>query len=214
MMLIEGAVVRLTKIYTKIGDKGQTQLGTGHKISKGDVRIEAYGTIDELNAVMGLLRDHLMNAVKEIKQPSSIGQVGTVSAAGTVQALLRIQHHLFDLGGELSMPDVEGAGEKWGVSTSDVKRLEEEIDAMNATLNPLENFLLPGGHVVNSVSHMARTVCRRAERRLVSLHEVQSVRPETIIYLNRLSDWLFVFGRFISKEIGVGEILWDQRHKS
>jgi cob(I)alamin adenosyltransferase len=192
--------VRLTKIYTKIGDKGGTTLATGEKISKAALRLEAYGTVDELNSWMGLLRDQL-------KLQSAFHD------HWLDQSLERIQNELFDLGGELATPTQHLNIEKQRVvSAEDVSVLEQEIDSVNEHLEPLANFVLPGGHVCNSTAHLARTVCRRAERELVRLRiDEPDVRGETQIYLNRLSDWLFVMGRLISQRLGCPEVLWQQK---
>jgi cob(I)alamin adenosyltransferase len=191
--------VRLTKIYTKMGDKGGTTLASGEKISKAALRLEAYGTVDELNSWMGLLRDQIK------LQPE-------FNSSELDKSLERVQNDLFDLGGELATPTKHLNIEKQRVvSAEDVARLEQEIDAMNEHLAPLANFVLPGGHVCNSTAHLARTVCRRAERELVRLRvDEPDVRVETQIYLNRLSDWLFVVGRSISQRLGCPEVLWQQ----
>jgi cob(I)alamin adenosyltransferase len=191
--------VRLTKIYTKIGDKGGTTLASGEKISKAALRLEAYGTVDELNSWMGLLRDHVKLQAE-------------FQGHWLDQSLERIQNELFDLGGELATPTKHLNIEKQRVvSTEDVTVLEQEIDSVNENLEPLANFVLPGGHICNSTAHLARTVCRRAERELVRLRiDEPDVRGETQIYLNRLSDWLFVMGRLISQRLGCPEVLWQQ----
>ena len=192
--------MRLTKIYTKVGDKGTTLLANGERVSKAALRIEAYGTLDELNAVVGLLRDHLASAA-------------VTDHARFDRQLAMVQNELFDLGSELATPvKALDTTRQLVVGPSEIARLEQEMDRMNETLPPLANFVLPGGHVVNSQAHLARTVCRRAERRLVQLREDEAeVRPETQIYLNRLSDWLFVLSRALSHALGVAEVLWDQR---
>lgn len=195
--------MRLTRIYTKMGDKGGTTLASGEKISKAAFRLEAYGTVDELNSWMGLLRDQ-------------IALQGAFKAHWLDQSLCRVQNELFDLGGELATPTKHLNIEKQRVvSAEDVALLEHEIDAINENLQPLANFVLPGGHVCNSTAHIARTVCRRAERELVRLRiDEPDVRGETQIYLNRLSDWLFVMSRFISQQLGCPEVLWQQKRPS
>lgn len=192
--------MRLTKIYTKTGDKGGTLLASGEKISKGAQRIEAYGAVDELNSCVGLLRDHLQ------REAAFNGHWILVS-------LERIQNELFDLGSELATPTKALRLDRQKVlDQKDVSALEVEIDQINENLEPLANFVLPGGHVCNSFAHLARTVCRRAERDLVRLRaEETDIRLETQIYLNRLSDWLFVVGRAISQRLKVPEVLWQQR---
>ncbi len=192
--------MRLSKIYTKTGDKGGTMLASGERVPKTSRRIEAYGTVDELNSFVGLLRDQL-TAESAFKDH------------WILSSLYRVQNELFDLGGELATPSAKLNLEKQKVlQLSDVKTLEDEIDLCNETLAPLANFVLPGGHVCNSSAHIARTVCRRAEREVVRLREDQpDVRIETQIYLNRLSDWFFVLGRAISQILQAPEVLWDQR---
>ena len=177
------------KIYTKKGDTGFTSLYGGGHFSKDDVRIEAYGTVDELNAHLGLLIDQnswkLQNAT-----------------------LRNIQARLFDVGANLAtapghalpFPDI---GEK---ETADI---EFEIDKMEGTLTPLANFILPGGHHDISTCHICRTVCRRAERRVVTLSKISEVQPGIIIYLNRLSDYLFVLARSLAKHHGISEVKWS-----
>jgi len=193
--------MRLTKIYTKIGDKGSTMLASGKKIAKSHPRIEAYGTVDELNAFCGLLVDKLSHSRE-------------ANFESLLSSLNKIQHELFDIGGELSTPlEHLDPTRQQVVDAESVHRLEREIDSMNEALPPLKNFVLPGGHELNSLAHIARTVCRRAERVAVSLSEADSIRTEPLIYLNRLSDWFFVAGRFISKQLGAEETLWSQNSR-
>ena len=191
--------IRLSKIYTKVGDKGSTLLATGERVLKSNVRIEAYGTVDELNSVVGLLRDTL---------------AADANLSDIVKGLYRVQNELFDIGGELSVPlDVLDTRSQQVVDMQDVGRLEVEMDLFNESLPPLENFVLPGGHIVNSTTHLARTVCRRAERAVVRMSEQDAVRDEVRIYLNRLSDWFFVLSRELSRRYGVEEVLWAQNKK-
>lgn len=192
--------MRLSKIYTKTGDQGGTMLASGERISKTALRIEAYGTVDELNACVGMLRDHM-------RGDSSLAD------SWISTSLSRIQNELFDLGGELATPTHALKPDRQKLlDQSDIKILENEIDRCNETLPPLANFVLPGGHICNSTAHLARTVCRRAEREVVRLRaEETDLRVETQIYLNRLSDWLFVISRALSHELNVPEVLWDQR---
>lgn len=191
--------VRLSKIYTRVGDKGSTMLATGERVLKSNVRIEAYGTIDELNSVVGLLRDSI---------------TAETQLTDIAEKLLKIQNELFDLGGELSMPlDVLDTERQQVISMGDVSRLEHEMDLFNEGLKPLENFVLPGGHIINSTAHLVRTVCRRAERAVVRMSEQDAVRDEVRIYLNRLGDWFFVLSREISRRLGVPEVLWAQNKK-
>ena len=190
--------MRLTNIYTKVGDKGTTILATGDRVDKSAPRIEAYGTVDELNSITGILRD----ALTTMRQ---------AEFQHTTEQLQQIQNELFDLGAELATPlRVLDDTKQNVVGPELVSRLESEIDDMNKNLPPLENFILPGGNIANSYAHLARTVCRRAERRVVAMGHVEEIRPEVVIYLNRLSDWFFVVSRFISRVLGVPETLWDQ----
>ena len=191
--------VRLSKIYTRVGDKGSTLLATGERVLKSNVRIEAYGTVDELNSMVGFLRD------------SIVDQPGLFDLC---DSLTKIQNELFDIGGELSVPlDVLDTQRQQVVSMAEVGRLEQEMDAFNELLKPLENFVLPGGHLANSTTHIVRTVCRRAERAVVRMSEQDAVRDEVRIYLNRLGDWFFVLSREISRRLGVPEVLWAQNKK-
>jgi cob(I)alamin adenosyltransferase len=179
---------RLSKIYTRTGDDGSTGLGDGSRVAKDDVRVEAYGTVDELNAGIGLLRAEL-------------------PAAHAAQACLgEVQHDLFDLGGELCIP-----GHRLLAATR-VDGLEAEIDRLNATLPPLREFILPGGSRSASQAHVARTVCRRAERRVHTLaHSGGDIGPLPLQYLNRLSDYLFVLARVLAREAGGSEVLWSRQ---
>ncbi|MES2744097.1 MAG: cob(I)yrinic acid a,c-diamide adenosyltransferase [Bdellovibrionota bacterium] len=195
--------MRLTKIYTKTGDQGKTMLASGERVLKTDQRIEAYGTVDELNSFVGLLRDY-------VRLDSALADHAIAAS------LTRIQNELFDLGAELATPTEKLNLERQKVVTNaEISVLEEEMDHYNESLKPLKNFILPGGHLCNSSAHIARTVCRRAEREVVRLRQAdESVRLETQIYLNRLSDWFFVISRAISHELNVDEVLWDQRSKA
>lgn len=175
---------RLSKIYTRQGDAGDTGLGDGERVRKSDTRVIAMGDVDELNAQIGLLVSRLT------PESPHIG------------VLRDVQHRLFDLGGELSLP-----GESL-VKAESVNTLEAQIDHLNEALAPLENFILPGGDEVTSLTHVARTVCRRAERTVVKLAESEEVNVEGLKYLNRLSDYLFVLARTLAAEGGVGEVLW------
>ena len=174
---------RLTKIYTRSGDKGTTSLGDGHRIDKDAPRMEAIGTVDELNSVLAMVLAH---PVPEDVQRS----------------LALVQNDLFDLGGALSMPGQGAFSEK------QVERLEKEIDQFNAELPPLENFILPGGGPAASACHLARAVCRRAERVLVGVAREETIPAAIIIYINRLSDLLFVVARVLGRA-DQGEVLWQ-----
>ncbi len=182
---------RLSKIYTRTGDDGTTGLGDGSRTSKDSPRVAAYGTVDELNSTIGMvLAQEIPDAVRE--------------------ALTQIQHDLFDLGGELCIPGMAM------VHDADVDRLETTLDGFNADLPPLKDFILPGGGMAAACCHLARTVCRRAEREVVSLSRQSDVRAEAIRYLNRLSDLLFVIARVLARASGHGEVLWqhERRKKS
>ncbi len=191
--------MRLDKIYTKVGDRGMTMLATGDKISKSAVRIDAYGTVDELNAVCALLRDQLSLVEDQTNIRLICDQIKT------------IQNELFDIGGELATPASVLAKSKQQVVTKEsIARLEKQMDEYNADLEPLKNFVLPGGHPANSTAHLARCVCRRAERIVVALSAQEEIREECQIYLNRLSDWLFIASRTVSRLLHCPEVLWQQ----
>jgi len=182
-------MVRLTRIYTRGGDKGETSLGDGTRVPKQALRVEAYGTVDEANAAIGLARLHA--------DPDSDAM------------LARIQNDLFDLGADLCTPeDGRRAAGALRIVAAQVERLEREIDRMNAALRPLESFILPGGTPAAAYLHMARTVTRRAERLVCALATEESVNPEAVKYLNRLSDHLFVLGRRVN-ENGARDVLWQ-----
>ncbi|GIV32332.1 MAG: cobalamin adenosyltransferase [Saprospiraceae bacterium] len=176
------------KIYTKTGDEGQTTLFGGSRLPKSHVRIDAYGTVDELNSWIGMLCD-------SVQQPELIG------------FLREVQNRLFDLGAYLAI-DPEKREASLQIEESDIEAIERAIDQMEETLPPLKNFILPGGHPVVSTCHIVRCVCRRAERRTVALHLYQAVDPLAIKYLNRLSDYFFVLARWLGKAHSVEEVLW------
>ena len=181
-------MVKLTKIYTRGGDKGKTSLGEGARVSKTNPRVEAYGDVDETNAIIGLVRLHVT------------GQIG--------EMLARIQNDLFDLGADLCTPEQENPKyPPLRIVKAQVDRLEDEIDEMNSELAPLNSFILPGGSVASSYLHLARTVCRRAERRMITLSDSEIVNPQAVAYANRLSDFLFVLGRFLNDK-GTEDVLW------
>jgi cob(I)alamin adenosyltransferase len=187
-------MVVLNKIYTRTGDAGTTALGTGERVPKHSARIAAYGTIDETNAALGVARLHVRETDAD------------------VDAMLgRIQNDLFDLGADLTVPDRGGEGERprLRVSEDQVKRLEDEIDMLNAELKPLRSFVLPGGSAAAAQLHVARTVCRRAERLMVELAELpnEPVSASALKYVNRLSDFLFVASRYVNQR-GQGDVLW------
>ncbi len=182
-------MVKLNKIYTRTGDKGDTGLGGGRRVRKYDIRVAAYGTVDEANATIGLARLHT---------------TGDADAA-----LGRIQNDLFDLGADLCTPEMEGEkpGEALRIADAQVDRLEREIDAMNTRLSPLNSFILPGGSAAGAHLHLARTVSRRAERLMVELADSEKVNPAALRYINRLSDFLFVIGRHVNND-GNTDVLW------
>ena len=189
-------MVVLNRIYTRSGDGGTTALGSGRRVSKSDLRIEAYGTVDETNAAVGLARLH---------------------TAGVELALLdlmlaRIQNELFDLGADLCLPesDTERSAGALRILSSQVERLEREIDEMNKDLAPLRSFVLPGGHPAAAHLHLCRTICRRAERLIVALSEQpdEKVSTEALAYINRLSDHFFVASRWVNAK-GKGDVLWS-----
>jgi cob(I)alamin adenosyltransferase len=186
-------MVKLNKIYTKTGDAGTTGLGTGKRVRKDDQRIAAYGTVDETNATIGVVRIHLA------------GHQGLDAKLG------RIQNDLFDLGADLCVPDTgeKPAFEPLRVTADQVQRLEDEIDEMNAELKPLKSFVLPGGSPASAALHVARTVCRRAEREMVALAAIEGepVSEAALKYVNRLSDFLFVAGRYVNDR-GRSDVLW------
>lgn len=187
-------MVKLNKIYTRTGDKGTTGLGTGERVPKHALRIAAYGTVDETNATIGVALLHV---------PQDFAAVG--------RKLLAVQNDLFDLGADLCVPD---RGEKLDyeplrISSAQVTRLESEIDLLNAELSPLKSFILPGGTPAAAHLHIARTVSRRAERLIVELaaDRAEPVSEAALQYINRLSDFLFVAGRYLNDK-GVGDVLW------
>jgi len=180
-------MVKLTRIYTRGGDKGETSLVGGDRVPKHDQRVAAFGTVDETNATIGLARLH---------------------TSGDADAMLaRIQDDLFDLGADLGNPSSDMSEASLRIVPTQVTRLEQEIDAMNEALTPLTSFVLPGGTPASAYLHQARTVCRRAERLATALATVESVNSEAIRYLNRLSDLLFVAARYLNDK-GNGDILW------
>ncbi len=182
-------MVQLTRIYTKGGDKGTTSLGSGKRVPKNDLRVTAYGTVDETNATIGLVRLHTAG------QPDIDAMLG------------RIQNDLFDLGADLCTPEDPADYPPLRIVDEQVDRLEREIDAMNADLRPLNSFILPGGTPAAAHLHLSRTVARRAERDITALAAEQTVNPQAIKYINRLSDHLFVLSRFVNDR-GALDVLW------
>jgi cob(I)alamin adenosyltransferase len=187
--------IALNRIYTRAGDGGLTRLVGGQRVAKDDLRIEAYGTVDELNAFTGLARV----TVESLGAPLS-------SLAITLK---RIQHELFNLGSILATLPEDVHAKQPRVTENEVAQLEREIDQANEALPPLRSFVLPGGSRLDAELHVCRTICRRAERLLVALSKTQSVPEETVRYLNRLSDALFVWSRWVNHVLGVPETLWE-----
>jgi len=179
------------KIYTKTGDAGETGLFGGRRLPKSHLRIDAYGTVDELNSYIGMLRDVLENP-------------------GYRSLLTEIQNRLFTIGANLSTDPSKKLSPP-DITEEDIRLLETQIDEMEKALPPLKNFILPGGHTTVSFCHIARTVCRRAERLTVGLHLLEPVDPLVLRYLNRLSDYLFVLGRKLAEDLGAEEVIWIPR---
>lgn len=180
------------KIYTKTGDKGDTGLFGGKRVSKGELRIEAYGTVDELNAYVGMLRDQEVNA-------------------GRKNILIDIQDRLFTIGSILATEPGNQKVKIPALSDQDIIRLENEIDSMESELSPMKSFVLPGGHPSVSFGHITRTVCRRTERLVIRLHEQDNVDELVIKYLNRLSDYFFVLCRKMTAELKAEETPWQPK---
>ena len=187
-------MVVLNRIYTRTGDAGETALGSGERVSKANIRIAAYGTVDETNATVGLVRLHMAGLDK-------------------LDAMLaRIQNELFDLGADLCVPD-RGEKLEWEplrILPKQYERLETEIDDLNGELSPLRSFVLPAGHAAAAHLHLSRTVCRRAERLIVELksHDGEHVSEGAIAYINRLSDFFFVASRWVNFKAANGDVLW------
>lgn len=180
---------RLSRIYTRTGDDGSTGLGDGSRVAKDSLRVTAYGTVDELNSTIGMVlaADGVADPVREI--------------------LIQVQHDLFDLGGELCIPGMVM------VDDGDIARLESVLDELNEPLPPLKEFILPGGGMAAACGHLARTVCRRAEREVVALARAEDIRAQPQRYLNRLSDLLFVICRVLARSSGHGEVLWQHERR-
>ena len=180
---------RLSKIYTRTGDDGSTGLGDGSRVAKDSLRVGAYGTVDEANSCIGV-----------VLAQADIG-------ADVLDCLTRVQHQLFDLGGELCIPGMAL------IQDGDIDALERDLDAFNEPLSPLKDFILPGGGAAAAHCHVARTVARRAEREVIALSRVEAVRPQAIRYLNRLSDLLFVIARVLARRSGAGEVIWERNKR-
>ena len=181
-------MIKLNKIYTKTGDGGDTALGDGERVLKDSLRVSAYGNVDELNASIGIIT---LYANTELKRK-----------------LKNIQNDLFDIGADLCVPISDKNKDRLRLSTNQIETLELEIDEMNSILEPLNSFVLPGGCRSATFLHMARTICRRAERSVVSLRSQEKINDNTLVYLNRLSDWLFVASRVENQENST-EVLWS-----
>ena len=181
-------MIKLSKIYTKTGDGGDTALGNGDRVLKDSLRVSAYGNVDELNA--------------------SIGVVTLYATSDLKGKLKNIQNDLFDLGADLCVPISEKNNKRLRVSINQIETIETEIDEMNNILEPLNSFVLPGGCKSATFLHLARTICRRAERSVVSLRSEEEINDHTLVYLNRLSDWLFVASRVENQENST-EVLWS-----
>lgn len=182
---------RLSKIYTRTGDKGETGLGDGSRISKTHPRVEAMGSVDELNSIVGVVVEELL--IEDQPELSEIAEF-----------LRSLQHRIFDLGGEISIPGFKI------VSEAHVKAIEEDLDRLNEHLAPLENFILPGGSRLIANCHMARAVCRRAERHVILLAKTDEVNQAAMEFLNRLSDYLFVVARSCARITRIDEVLWSK----
>ena len=181
-------MVYLSRIYTKSGDSGDTGLGDGSRVPKDSPRIEAIGQVDELNATLGVL-------------------LASSPDAPDATFLRTIQNDLFDVGGDLCIPITEGESGSLRITAAQAERLEQAIDRWNEPLEPLRSFILPGGSLAAAWLHLARTVCRRAERAVVALRRTEAVNPQVVIYLNRLSDLLFVLAR-VANANGTADVLW------
>jgi cob(I)alamin adenosyltransferase len=189
--------IRITRVYTRAGDRGTTALVGGRRVPKDDRRIEAYGAIDELNSILGLAR--ALHAERGDRPLERLDEL-----------LKRIQNQLFDVGSELATPADAAYAGMYRVSAEDVKALEAQIDDLQKDLEPLDSFVLPGGGPVGAALHQARTVCRRAERDVLRLSREQEIGEFVLPWINRLSDLLFVLSRWVSKRLGEPEFLWER----
>lgn len=184
--------IALNRIYTKAGDQGETHLAGGQRVLKDSLRIECYGTVDELNAFVGMA---CLSAAEKIPELAAI--------------LLRVQHELFNLGSILATIPEDVHPKQARITAGEIQQLEKEIDRMNAGLAPLRSFVLPGGSRLNTELHACRTICRRAERVAVRLAREEQIPPEALQYLNRLGDAFFVWSRWANHALGVAEVLWE-----
>ena len=190
--------IALNRIYTRTGDAGQTHLAGGQRVKKDNLRISCYGTVDELNAFIGAARATAESLSVQAEQLRPFSNI-----------LKRVQHELFNLGSILATLPEDVHPKQARITSADVKQLEREIDRANEDLQPLRSFVLPGGSRLDAELHICRTVCRRAERELVALTNEQSVPGEALHYLNRLSDALFVWSRWMNHALGASETLWE-----
>jgi cob(I)alamin adenosyltransferase len=188
----------INRVYTRQGDQGETALAGGQRVPKDGLRIEAYGTVDELNAFLGAARATVTESNPQAPQVALLAAI-----------LLRVEHELFNLGSILATLPEDVHPKQARVTDAEVTQLEKEMDLMNEALPPLRSFVLPGGSRLNAELHICRTVCRRAERACVALSRSETVPPETVRYLNRLSDALFVWSRWASHVTGAPETLWE-----
>jgi cob(I)alamin adenosyltransferase len=194
----------INRVYTRRGDRGETGLVGGQRVPKDSPRIEAYGTVDELNAFIGAARESAREAI----------EVGCAALQPLIEILLRVQHELFNLGSILATLPEDVHPKQARITDAEITRLETEMDRMNEPLPPLRSFVLPGGSRLNTDLHVCRTVCRRAERIAVALARQESIPEEAVRYLNRLSDALFVWSRWASHVAGVKETLWEPNRSS
>jgi len=192
--------IRLTRIYTRSGDRGLTALVGGARVAKESGRLEAYGTIDELNSIVGIVRSYLPGYKRRFGK-----DYGWYS-----ESLRRIQNELFDVGSELATPPPAEYAGMHKMSAAETKKLEDEMDRMQQELKPLNSFTLPGGGVLNAFLHQARTVCRRAERVCWALRRIEPINDHLMVYINRLSDHLFVQSRWVANRLKEPEFLWDR----
>jgi cob(I)alamin adenosyltransferase len=192
--------IRLTRIYTRSGDKGMTALVGGIRVPKESARLEAYGSIDELNSIVGIVRTYLPDYKRGFGK----------DYRWYAESLRRIQNELFDVGSELATPPPAEYPEMHKMGAAESRKLEEEMDRMQLELQPLKSFTLPGGGVLNAFLHQARTVCRRAERICWALQRVEPLNEHLLIYINRLSDHLFVQSRWVARRLKEPEFLWDR----
>src|ERR1043166_7722161 len=191
--------IRITRVYTRTGDKGETALVGGKRVPKASERIEAYGTIDELNSIVGLARAFNEEKIPENNAHRFLNEV-----------LCQIQDELFDLGSELATPEDFFKPGMYRISEQEIKKLENLMDQCHEELEPLKSFVLPGGGTIAAYLHQCRTVCRRAERDILRLSRVEPINECTLKYVNRLSDLFFVLSRWISKKTGKDEYLWQR----